>query len=781
MLLARRLLWGVPVAGALAIGGLFWAQKGESAPEKGDAGNVVARPADLKPAVSLPISQVILFNSGVGHFTRSGEVDGDARVDLSFPEQDINDLIKSMTLRDLSPGGKVAAVTYDSHDPIDRTLASFAINLNNSPSLAQILTQARGEQVEVTLVNPANQPGSLTGKIMGVEQQQQPSKEGTVPVSVLNLWCAEGVRAVKLPEVQRLRFANPVLENEVRRALETLALSHDSQKKAVSLHFSGEGKRKVEVGYVVENPIWKTSYRLVLDKNGEKHPYLQGWAVVENPTDEDWHEVGMALVSGRPISFRMDLYNPLYVPRPTVEPELFASLRPVAYSGAMKGHGNLTFTPLPEFGAGVLADDRAAAVDSAILSGAGNGEVDEKKLRLFAEQWGSLPAAERARRLRDLTRNLPARYRVTIEDYFRSLGKEQSSKADEKSRESHNFLPRLGDTLDLGASVQSIATASSLGDYYQYVIDRPVELARQKSALLPIVNKDVEGKRVSIYNPVVQAKHPLLGLRFKNTSGMPLAQGPITIFEGSVYAGDTRVLDLQPDEERLISYAIDLGTEVSVKSGNNTSRITSVKAVKGIISTHTVFREERVYDVSNRSTTDRTLLIEHPNRKGQGFTFIGENKPKEEAADVFRFELPVAAKKDLSYTVIEERPEDQSVQLTNTTDDQIRYFINLKEAPAALKAKLQEAMGKKAIWDRTRQDIQAVTTRIQTITTDQKRVRDNLRETPKESPLFQRYLKTLEEQEKEMDDLSAKLKSLHGDEAKAKAAYDEFLASLSAE
>ncbi len=246
MSLTRRLLWGLPVLGALAAGGLLLTQKGESAPEKANGGQANAeKPADLKPAVSLPISQVILFNSGVGHFTRSGEVEGDARVDLTFPEQDINDLIKSMTLRDLSPTGRVAAVTYDSHDPIDRTLASFAINLNNSPSLAQILTQASGEQVEVTLVNTASQPGSLTGKIIGVEQQAVPSKEGTVPVSVLNLWCAEGVRAVKLPEVQRLRFANPVLENEVRRALETLALSHDSQKKAVSLHFAGEGKRKV--------------------------------------------------------------------------------------------------------------------------------------------------------------------------------------------------------------------------------------------------------------------------------------------------------------------------------------------------------------------------------------------------------------------------------------------------------------------------------------------------------------------------------------------------------
>ena len=105
----RRILWAMPVIAALAAGGLFLAQRGESAPERANGDPV--NPADLKPAVSLPISQVILFNSGVGHFTRSGDIEGDARVDLSFPEQDINDLIKSMTLRDLSPNGRVAAVT----------------------------------------------------------------------------------------------------------------------------------------------------------------------------------------------------------------------------------------------------------------------------------------------------------------------------------------------------------------------------------------------------------------------------------------------------------------------------------------------------------------------------------------------------------------------------------------------------------------------------------------------------------------------------------------------
>jgi hypothetical protein len=424
----------------------------------------------------------------------------------------------------------------------------------------------------------------------------------------------------------------------------------------------------------------------------------------------------------------MDLYNPLYVQRPTVEPELFASLRPVAYEGAIRKR-----------------------LDS---GGGGSPEVIEEVERLLEAK----PKA--AKEIKPDPSDLEAKW-----------NRFHPNKVAENLKRDPN----------LGASVQTATTASSLGDYFQYVVDRPVDLARQKSALLPIVNKDVEGKRVSIYNSSIQAKHPLLGLKFKNTTGMPLTQGPITVFEGSVYAGDTRVLDLQPDEERLVSYAIDLGTEVSAKPGKNTSRITSVKAVKGIITTNTLFREEWVYDVSNRSTTDRTLLIEHPNRKAQGFTFKGDNKPKEEATDVFRFEVPVASKKDLSYTIVEERDAGSTVFLTSNADNQINYFINLTEAPEALKAKLREAVKVKATWESTRQEIATVGQRIQTITTDQKRLRENLRETPKESALFQRYLKTLEDQEKEMDDLQAKLKGLQGDEAKRRSAYDDFLANLTAE
>ena len=107
---------------------------------------------DHASGMSLPLTQVILFNSGVGYFQREGVVEGDARVDLHFPATDVNDLLKSLVLQDLGHG-KVTAISYDSQEPIDRTLKSFALDLTGNPTFGQMLNQARGEKVELTLQN----------------------------------------------------------------------------------------------------------------------------------------------------------------------------------------------------------------------------------------------------------------------------------------------------------------------------------------------------------------------------------------------------------------------------------------------------------------------------------------------------------------------------------------------------------------------------------------------------------------------------------------------------
>jgi hypothetical protein len=719
----RKLLWLAPVGAAAAI----WL----AADRLLDAAPAAPAPAqgDPRPAVTLPVSQVVLFNSGVGYFARSGEVEGDARVDLSFPETDINDLIKSMTLQDFG-GGRVASVSYESREPAARTLASFAVNLNEHPTIGHILTQIRGEKVEVSLQPTAQaQPGTLTGTVVGVEHRKLPSGPNqTLDADYLNLLTADGLRSVKILDVLRIEFTNPVLEAEFKRALEVLAQSHDAQKKAVSLHFTGDGRRRVKVGYVVEAPIWKTTYRLVLDKDGK--PYLQGWAVVENTTDEDWASVNMALVSGRPISFKMDLYNPLYVPRPTVEPELFASLRPPTYQAPLFGHEELAqFQPKPE------AAPAPAAGFGAMPGGARRGGVEfDRALR---------------------------------------AGKD----AEARKKHAAQLGRDLAERMDLGA-VQSAATASQLGDFFQYVIDHPVSLARQKSALLPIIGQDVQAGRVSIYNQAVQPKHPLLGLRFKNTTGAHLAQGPITIFEGSTYAGDARILDVQPGEERLLAFAIDLGMEVNPETGQGSARITSLKATTGVIHISRTFREEKVHKVVNRADGERTLLIEHPNRTGQGFKLVDTPKPVEETADLWRFKLAVPAGKSAELKVVEERPAGEEIVLTNSDENRIRFVINLDEASPELKEQLNKALALKGEWDAVRRDVGRVQADLARITADQDRIRKNLRETPKEAAVYETYLKKLSDQEKEIDALTEKQKQLTAREHESKIAYEEFLRNV---
>ena len=693
---------------------------------------------DPKPAVTLPITQVVMFNSGVGYFARSGKVSDDARVDLTFPETDINDLLKSMTLQDLD-GGRVSAVSYDSREPVARTLSSFAINLNSQPTLAGILTQARGEKIEVVMQPGATtQPGNLSGTIVGIETQKIPVGTAQIDVQMLNILTGEGLRSIKLMDVQRVRFTNPVLEAELKRALDVLALSHDTLKKSVQLHFSGDGERRVKVGYVIESPIWKTSYRLVLDKDGK--PYLQGWAIVENTTDEDWNSVKMALVSGRPISFKMDLYNPLYINRPTVEPELFASLRPPSYEGGIRDKENaMAGAPAAKSAPG-FAPPPGAAGPGGFGGGPGGGG------RALKSTDGSLAEMDRRR--------------AGDKDYAERLGKE------------------MAERMDLG-SVASAATASKLGDFFQYAIDHPVSLARQKSALLPIVGKDIVGSRVSIYNPSVQAKHPLLGLKFKNTSGSHLSQGPVTVFEGSTYAGDARLLDTPPKDERLIAYAVDLATEVIVQVPNGSSKITSVKSNKGIIHITRRNREEKVYKITNKSDTDRTLLIEHPNRTNQQFKLVETDKPIEELANLFRFEKKIAAGANAEFKVTEERDQGEQMILTNSSDDTIRFVINLSESSPTLKDKLKAALTIKGTWDGSQRDLRDVVADIARITADQTRIRNNLRETPKEAEVYGEYLKKLSAQEKEMDALTVKQKKLMVEEFKARKAYEDYLGNLS--
>lgn len=706
----RRAVWILPVllAFGLTVALFIHPSRSPAKPQRNDATTAPA----AKAAPALPLTRVVLYSSGVGYFQRDGQVDGDARVELSFPVGDINDLLKSMVLQDRS-GGQISVVSYDSRDPAEKTLKSFALDLTDNPSLAKILLQARGEEVELTLKRAADGVSdSVRGIIVGIETQKEPAgKDSVIDVDVLNLSGPAGMSSVRLPDVRRVRFVNPQLDAELQRALRVLAQSHDKQKKTVSVVFTGQGKRDVRVGYVVEHPIWKTSYRLVLAD--DRKPFLQGWAIVENPSDEDWSNVRLSLVSGRPISFQMDLYEPLYVSRPVVEPELFASLRPPTYNGGLGGFGG-------------REEDEKAAGDR----GRGFGK----------------PLAAPTLKLR--------------QGEPRGFSLNQAKK----------------DAIELQQGVVSAASATTLGDSFQYAIDHPVNVARQKSAMLPIVNSEIDGTPVSIYSSETLMKYPMLGLRLHNTIGLHLMQGPITVFQGNSYAGDARILDIEPNEERLLSYAIDLGTEVDPVAKSEPDRLVSVRIHKGVLLATSKLRESVDYRAKNRSTHDRTLLIQHPFRPE--FHLVGEEKPVERTRDVYRFELKLPAGKSGEQRVVEERDLTQSVVLSDSSNPSIDVFLKNGAVSAAVKEALQRTLELRQKVDAAQQALASVEQKLHDITQDQARLRANLKEMPRTAAAYKRYLDKFDAQETQIDKLQGQLGELRDNVQKQRKELDEYLAGL---
>jgi hypothetical protein len=291
-------------------------------------GTAIRPQSAQSPRSEVPVSSVVLFSSGVGYFEHSGTVRGASSTELRFRTAQLNDVIKSLVLHDLD-GGRVSSITYPSQDPVAKTLRSFQVDITANPGLAQLLNQLRGSRVALEA-----QGERLSGTIIGVESRSKMTVgRGEVEsVPVLNLVAGGTIRSIELQSVASITLDDPQLQEELTKALAALVQSRDQDKKPVVINFNGTGDRRVRLGYVVEAPVWKTSYRLLL---GDTQAHLQGWGIVENQTESDWSNVMLSLVSGRPISFVMDLYSPRYLTRPTVSPENYATLRPQVYNAAI--------------------------------------------------------------------------------------------------------------------------------------------------------------------------------------------------------------------------------------------------------------------------------------------------------------------------------------------------------------------------------------------------------------------------------------------------------------
>src|SRR5574341_910323 len=251
---------------------------------------------------TLPIRRVILYSNGVAYIERRGTVTGHAEINLSFKQSQVDDVLKSMVVLDLGRG-RIGAVSYNSSAPPSARLSEipFAISAatdgNNGGGLAGVLSQLQGARVKVATATRV-----VTGSILTIEAKHSQIDASKPPVTTHRLVIATDsgeLSGFDLSEVRSIQLADEGARRDVSEFAHAAATARRRDAKTIVVTSDGIGVREMIVSYTIAAPIWKTTYRVVIDRSGK--PFFQGWAIVDNVSEEDWDGVQLSLVSGTPV------------------------------------------------------------------------------------------------------------------------------------------------------------------------------------------------------------------------------------------------------------------------------------------------------------------------------------------------------------------------------------------------------------------------------------------------------------------------------------------------
>ena len=672
--LHRLLIWSVAAAVAFPLGA-------QAAPTRAD----------------LPVTRVSLFSSGVGYFEHSARLSGDVFTVLPFEMAAVNDVLKSLIIND--PSAVSPSVTYPSEETLYRTLKSLKIDVSGNPGIAQILSGVQGAGLRVQTTS------EITGRIIGVETRTD--ADGTSTESFLSLLTAEGIRVISLAEISNFAFTDRAMNEDLARALDLILQSRDSLTRNLQVNLPGKGERQVSIGYVVPAPVWKVSYRL--DLSGAA-PRLQGWAIVDNAGDMDWTNVRLSLVTGRPVSFIQNLYEPLRPVRPVIP-----------------------------------------------LSIAGVAEAQTYESGFGAEAYADSPAPSAAPEM--------AYAMKSARPMAKSMDLEESAVA------------------GLGAnSSYETASGRAAGDQFEFTVSKPVSLARQQSAMIPLVESPVKAEKFSVFSGARaqqgQIMHPMLCAEITNSSGMKLPAGPITVFDDGSYAGDALVEFFPENEKRIIAFGEDLSVSGSAATVS-AQEMTGVTVSRGVMTIARRTTWTRTYTFKNAGAKEKKLIVEHPLISGA--VLAEPAKADEKTDDAYRFRIALPAGSERTFVVREQSPAQETVVLSQLRLDSFLYYTSSKEVPAKVKDALSKAVEFKRKADDAQKSLDALVEKRNEKIAEQGRIRDNISAAGNDSQQGKEYLKRLAAADAEIDSLSARIDAARGAVKDARAAYDSYLSGLTLE
>jgi hypothetical protein len=608
-------------------------------------------------AQELPVRRVVIFKNGVAFVERAGPVSGGSSVDLSFRADEMTDVLKSLNLA--VDGGAVQRVRFTTDESLEEKLKGFPFRIQPGQSLTPMLDALRGS---VILAEVGGQP--IEGTILSAQQvpatAQQPARD------LVTLLQSDGsIGNFEVLALNRLRFQEARLQHQLTDYLRIVREARSTERRSVSIDLAEGGARRLVARYTTPMPVWKSSYRIVFPESGK--PVLEGWALVDNTSGEDWQGVSLALVSGRPVSFLTNLYPPVNVSRPFVALPGISSLGPVTYEGEMQA---------------------LKGVPGGVAGGVIGGIIAQSPRSAPPPPPAKAAAPMTAESL-DAVAGLPGQ--------------------DVRMRES---------------AIAATAAGRDVGDLFSYDFPESVSVRKGESVMLPFLQKPVSAEKLLIFshqNPV--ANHPMLAFEIDNDSELTLDGGPVTVFDGGSYAGEALFDTTVKGQKRLLSYGVDLGCTIRQEPRSGGYRVETASIRRGTLHISRRYRHTLEYSVSNADPRAKTLIVERPIRTG--FDVVSP-APSSKTSTTNRYRVAVPANGTASLQILEENLGTESLALSNMHPSILATYITSKDLKPALIQELRRIADKRREIDDNQAELDAAKARLESINASMERIRRNL-------------------------------------------------------
>ncbi|MDH5556762.1 MAG: DUF4139 domain-containing protein, partial [Alphaproteobacteria bacterium] len=573
------------------------------------AGIIMAAAIFTVPAIAaaqeLVLKRVMLSAGGVGYFEYEARVEGNVTLPLSVRLDQVDDVLKSIVVYD--DQGVAGTISLPGREPLAQIFRDLPFGPEALNSPVMLLNSLPGAEIQATGAR------KIEGRLVRVvpEETALPDLGGVITRHRVSVMSAEGMQTFIFEDSDSVIFTDPELRAQIDGALAAVSAHRTRDRRTLEILSSGKGKRTIRVGYVVSAPLWKASYRLTVTGEKAEKARLQGWAVLENMSGQEWKDVELTIVSGNPVTFRQALYSAYYVDRPEIPVEVLGRVLPAPDTGAI-GMKLAEQEYDEEFRARNYMEPVEESVAGGLMLDKSEGMADRKQIAPMA---ASAPM----------------------------MAKE---KAPEQSR-------------ILAAASKEAATQVT------FRVPYPVSVKSGQSLLVPVIDREVPARRIALYQPSTHDRHPLASVRLTNDGETGLPPGVLTLYEtgaeGAGYVGDAQMSTLPVGDERLVSFALDQKALVD-REIKESQVIGKGRIVRGMLELTYEQEQHTIYRLKAPAKESREILIEHP--RMPGWKIVKPTEAQVELTDgMYRIRHQLEAGKQTEIEVVLTRPDLQKVAL----------------------------------------------------------------------------------------------------------------------